>query len=92
MKLIIENLDSDYLYKKYDNLKEEFLNSDNIFFLTQKINLLPNKDNSGIKKVTLSNTDLVRNLPVYLVENSLLDKLNASKVGIMSRTAIFFII
>ena len=67
--------------KKYDNLKEEFLNSDNIFFLTQKINLLPNKDNSGIKKITLSNTDLVRNLPVYLVENSLLDKSKNEKLA-----------
>ena len=67
--------------KKYDNLKEGFLNSDNIFFLTQKISLLPNKDNSWIKKITLSNTDLVRNLPVYLVENSLLDKSKNEKLA-----------
>lgn len=59
---------------KHDKLKEEFLTSDNIFFLTQKINLLPNKDNSSIKQFTLSNTDLIRNLPVYLVDNSLLKK------------------
>ena len=66
---------------KHDQLKEEFLTSDNIFFLTQKINLLPNKDNSSIKKFTLSNTDLVRNLPVYLVENSLLDKSKNEKLA-----------
>ena len=43
--------------------------------------MLPNKDNSGIKKFTLSNTDLVRNLPVYLVENSLLDKSKNEKLA-----------